>query len=125
MSRSVDTLVVFHDHGHGFLRKCLRWGFRHVFVAVLNNGYWIVLDGQAGVPVLEVVAGADFDLAGYYRREHGFTVLGVTAPRDRPAWPLMFGTCVGAVKRVLGLRAPWVLTPYGLYRCLKNEYYNL
>lgn len=118
----IDTLVVFHDHGAFWFSKYLRWGFRHVFVVVLRNGYWVMLDGRAGLPELGVVAGVDYDLAGFYRREHGFTVLGMTAPRRRPRSPVMLGTCVGAVKRVMGIRAAWVLTPYQLYRYLKRRF---
>lgn len=120
MKQRYDALVVFHDHGAFWFSKRLRWGFRHVFVVIRSNGYWVMLDGRDGVPVLQVVAGADYDLAGFYRREHGFTVLQVAAPRLRPHSPLMLGTCVGAVKRMLGLRAPWVLTPYQLFRYLKS-----
>lgn len=115
-----DALVVFHDHGHGPFCRVLRWGFRHVFVAVLRDGYWIALDGRAGLPDLQVVAGTDFDLAGHYRRRHGFIVLALRAPGKAPRTPVMLGTCVGAAKRVLGLRAPWVVTPYQLYRHLKR-----
>ena len=118
----MDALVVFHDHGHGMFRNYLRWGFRHVFVVVLRKGYWVMLDGQAGVPLLGVEAGEDYDLAGYYRRKHGFTVLGVVAPKLPPRSPFMLGTCVGAVKRVLGVRAAWVLTPHQLYRYLKRRF---
>ncbi|NKB59010.1 MAG: hypothetical protein GKS00_22005 [Alphaproteobacteria bacterium] len=117
----MDALVAFHDHGAFWFSRHLRWGFRHVFVVTLNDGYWVMLDGRDGVPVLEVVAGVDFDLAAFYRKEHGFTVLRVTAPGLPPCSPVMLGTCVGAVKRVLGLRAPWVLTPYQLYRYLKRR----
>lgn len=116
----MKALAIFHDYGHGRFRKWLRWGFRHVFVAILHKGYWIVVDGRAGVPVVEVVAGADFDLAGFYRRQRGFTVIGLTAPRQQPFSPVMLGTCVGAVKRVLGIRRFWLLTPYQLYRHLKR-----
>ncbi len=117
----MKSLVVFHDYGHGVFRHWLRWGFRHVFVAVLHKGYWIVLDGRGGVPVLEVVAGADYDLAEFYRRVHGFTVLGLTAPRQQPRSPLMLGTCVGAAKRILGVHKYWIVTPYQLFRYLKRH----
>lgn len=120
VSPPVDALVVFHDHGHGMFRRWLRWGFRHVFVVVLREGYWIALDGRAGLPSLQVVAGQGFDLIGYYRRQHGFTVLGICAPRIRPRTPFVLGTCVGAAKRLLGIRSPWVLTPYQLYLHLKS-----
>ena len=122
MTAPADALAIFHDHGYGPFRRWLRPGFRHVFVAVLRDGYWVTLDGRAGVPALQVVAGEGADLAGFYRRAHGFTVVALTAPRRPPRTPLMLGTCVGAAKRVLGIRAPWVLTPYQLYRHLKRSF---
>ena len=116
------TLVVFHDHGAFWFSKYLRWGFRHVFICVLDDaGYWIRLDGMKGLPSIEVAAGEKFDLASYYRRENGFTVLIIDADRaPRPPF-LMAGTCVGLVKAMLGIRAAWVLTPYQLYRYLKRR----
>lgn len=116
-----NSLVVFHDHGYGLFRRFLRRGFRHVFVAVRRKGYWIVLDGLSGLPVLDVAAGADDDLAGFYRREHGFTVVVLDAPRLCPRAPFMLATCVGSAKRLLGLRAPCVVTPYQLYRYLHRR----
>lgn len=118
---SIDALVVFHDHGHGLFRRWLRWGFRHVFVVLRQDGYWIAFDTRAGLPEMQVVAGADFDLIGYYRRRHGFTVLAIAAPRRRSPSPVMLASCVGAAKRVLGIRATRVLTPYQLYRRLKKN----
>jgi hypothetical protein len=41
------------------------------------------------------------------------------APR-RPA-PLRPYTCVEAVKRILGLHAPWVITPWQLYGLLRKQ----
>jgi hypothetical protein len=120
VSEAKNALVVFHEHGHGLFCRWLRWGFRHVFVVVKCEGYWIALDGRAGLPELQVVAGADFDLIAHYRCQHGFTVLGLTAPRHRSRVPVLLATCVGATKRILGLRAFWILTPHQLYRYLKR-----
>ena len=37
----------------------------------------------------------------------------------RALWPAAL-TCVGVVKRILGVRAPWVLTPWQLFRHLSR-----
>lgn len=81
-----------------------------------------MMDGRMGQPVLEVIAGEDFDLINHYRQQHGFTVVSVDAPRREALSPFMFATCVGAAKRMLGIRAPWVLTPYQLYRYLRSSH---
>ncbi len=118
----MKALICFHDHGDWWFSKSLRWGFRHVFVVVWDErGYWVRLDGMKGVPKATVEAGDD-DLAGYYRREHGFTVIEVQIERRERLPFLMVGTCVGMAKAFLGIRAPWVITPYQFYRYLRSSY---
>ena len=83
-----------------------------------RSGIWIRFDGKDGIPDIRAEAGADFTLAAFYRSA-GFTVIELDNLEPRPPRTvLMLGTCVGAVKRVLGLRAPFVLTPKQLYRRL-------
>tara|TARA_R110000868_G_scaffold4155_23_gene25479 strand:- start:6706 stop:7059 length:354 start_codon:yes stop_codon:yes gene_type:complete len=115
------AVIVFHGRGQGWCAPFLEPGFRHCFVCVLDDarGIWIRLDGRAGIPELRAEAAADFDLAGFFRAA-GFAVIELEnhVPRP-PRTPLMLGTCVGAAKRVLGLRAPFVLTPKQLFRRLR------
>lgn len=117
----MKTLVCWHDHGAYWFSRYLRKQFRHVFIVVLDRrDYWIGIDGMDGLPQTNVVAGVDFDLLGHYR-EQGFTVLEINADRaPRPLF-LMAGTCTGLVKVMLGVRAPWIFTPYQLHRYLKRR----
>jgi hypothetical protein len=114
------ALVVFHGRGEGRFARFLAPGFRHCFVCVVDPraGIWLRLDGCDGVPALRADAAAGFALAEYFRAS-GFAVVELenVIPQP-PRTPLMLGTCVGAVKRVLGLRAPFVLTPRQLFRRL-------
>ncbi len=123
--RRMKAVVVFHGHGTGFWPAFLgRERFRHCFVVVPAGDYWVLLDGTAGSPRLEVVGGTGDDAAVYYRRA-GFDV--VEAPiRQRPPlwWPWMLMNCVGATKAVLGIGAPWVWTPWQLYRYLRHRNVN-
>lgn len=115
------ALVVFHGTGHGRFVRFLAPGFRHCFVCIEDaHGIWVRFDGQAGLPEIRAEAPGSFDLAGFYR-DAGFTVIALddVQPR-RPRTPLMLGTCVGAVKRLLGLRAPLILTPRQLWRTLRR-----
>lgn len=115
-------LVFCHDTDLPWLRF-LRPGFRHVFAAMPVAGGWITLDPLSNRLELAFHPLPDgSDLAGWFR-QRGHHVL---AARRRPPssaipFPLTPLTCVGVVKRLLGLRAPFVLTPWQLYRHLGGD----
>jgi len=113
------ALVVFHRYGAGASRRWLHRRYQHVFVALADEDHWITIDGRAGQPVFEVVAGIHCDLAGFYRAQ-GFDVVETIARHHHFRWPWITATCVGATKRILGLRAPWIVTPYQLCQYLKR-----
>lgn len=113
------ALVVFHGHGVDRLAGWLHPQFRHCFLAVRRGGHWLAFDGQAGLPEIRLVGPAGIDLARHYRLL-GYGVVSVAIERTRPRCPWMLGTCVGGVKRMLGIRAPWVLTPRQLHRYLSK-----
>lgn len=115
----MKALVVFHRHGTHMLARWLKRGFKHCFVAVESDGYWIVIDGKDGVPAIDVVAGSDFDLAEFYRSKK-YTVIETQQHTSEPSWPLAVDNCVGLVKCVLAIDAPLVFTPYQLFRHLQN-----
>lgn len=110
--------VVYRGEAPLWWLRLLKPGFRHC-LALLNDGRrWVAVDPLAGftdVAVLDLPA--DFDLPGWYRAQ-GLTV--DPAPLCRPDGPAPWGpfTCVEAVKRLIGLRARWVLTPWQLHRHL-------
>jgi hypothetical protein len=117
------AVIVFHGRGQGWWAPFLSAGFHHCFISVLDEarGTWIRCDGRAGLPEFRTEAAADFDLAEFYRAA-GYAVVALENHQPLPPrTPLMLGTCVGAVKRVLGLRAPFVFTPKQLYRRLFHK----
>jgi hypothetical protein len=116
----VRCLVVFHDHGEHCLKALLKPGFRHCFVAVQSDGYWIEIDARDGLPAVKVQCAADYDLAGFYRDNGGFSVIETCQSARPPVGPLSAANCVGMAKAILGLRAPLALTPYQLYRRLSR-----
>lgn len=119
MDGEVRALVVFHDQGTHWAAPLLKPGFRHVFAAVEVGDYWIMFDPREGRPVIEVVAPAGYDLAAFYRKQCFRTRDVRLPPTTEPLrWPYLWANCVGAVKAVIGLRAPLVVTPYQLYRRL-------
>lgn len=115
------ALVVFADDCSLRRLRLLRRGFRHCFVAVRSGAGWVICDPLSNRTDLAFVADAiAADLARWYR-SHGLQVVAtrIAPPPRRPA-PVRPYTCVEAVKRVLGIEARWVLTPWQLYRRLHD-----
>ena len=111
-----DNIIVFHGHGNHILAPLLKTGFKHVFCCVNDGVYWIVIDGKGGVPEIEILALADYDLKKFYE-EAGFTVLDISESNPTRS-PVVLSNCVGLVKAILGIRC-FALTPWQLYKRLK------
>lgn len=118
-----SALVVFHGVGSNHpLDPYLKPGFKHVFIAVVSGGYWIVLDGYRGVPHAQVLAPSEYDLGKFYAAQPDMTVLAYPrriTPEAR--WPLAVANCVGMVKSLLGVSAPLAFTPWQLYMRLRDN----
>lgn len=113
------ALVVFSGTTQIAWLRVLRRGFRHCFVLVPANDGWIALDPLAHrLAVGSVGSLAAGEVAAHY------TALGCTvvaAPlREPPRRIRLFApfTCVEAVKRIIGLDARGVWTPWQLYCAL-------
>ena len=115
----MKALAVFHNYGTHILAPFLKRGFRHVYVVLQSDDYWIRVDGMNGIPIAEVITGADYDLATFYRAE-GFAVIEMDVGNEPPLGPIVLANCVGFTKTLLGIRKLFVVTPYGLYRHLRN-----
>lgn len=116
------AVVVFTGETHV---KCLRWlrrEFRHCFIVIRDRGHWIACDPLCHRISLAVLPPCQLaELASLFR-QNGHRVIETTARIAPPALaPLRPVTCVEVVKRVLGLRAPWVFTPWQLYRHLSRQ----
>lgn len=100
--------------------KVLKPGFRHCF-AIINDGYhWVSVDPMAhatDILVHHVPAGFDFPL---YLRRRGFRVVKAAVQRIKRQAPPGIFTCVEAVKRIAGIQARHIITPWQLYRYLKT-----
>ena len=114
------ALVVFCDPADARLQWALKPGFRHCFCCVASGDYWIRLDAETGKTLIEVIADSRFDLAGHFRKE-GWTVV-ETEQREEPLrTPFVSVNCVGLVKAILNIRAPWAITPWRLHKFLTKE----
>lgn len=121
-----EAWVAFSDAGgDNAALWWLRWlkpGFRHCFVVLGDAATWVVIDPVSPFTEVAALNRPDFpDLPDWFRRQ-GMTVTPAPLRRDRrrPA-PWRPYTCVEAVKRVLGMHAPAVLTPWQLHRQLERN----
>lgn len=116
---AVVALVVFTGMTGIRWLKPLRAGFRHCFVVVFQGDTAIVCDPLSNQMLLGSVRPATPPVVTDWYCERGFTVVATqiceVPRRGALLQPL---TCVEIVKRVLGIRAPFVLTPWQLYRHL-------
>jgi hypothetical protein len=116
------VLVVFADHaGCAWLRP-LRRGFRHCFVVMRTGPVWLACEPLKDRIELDALAAPDdFDLAAFYCEQGHRVLLGQRLPaRARRRFALAPLTCVTVVKRLLGIDAPWVWTPWQLYNHLSG-----
>jgi hypothetical protein len=119
---SPSVLVVFADHVACPWLHPLRRGFRHCFVVLRAGSVWLAcepLKDRIELDALELPS--EFDLASFYRTQGHRVLLGQRPlPRKRRRFVLAPLTCVTVVKRLLGIDAPWVWTPWQLYAHLRR-----
>ena len=116
------ALVVFTDAPRPWLARCFKPGFRHCFVLVDKGSCWLLQDPLAHHTDISVLAAApEHEIAAFYL-SLGYRVVpaSVRFAVRQPLPPALF-TCVEAVKRVLGLRAWWIVTPWQLFKHLAKE----
>jgi hypothetical protein len=101
--------------------KLLKPGFRHCYVLINDGERWVSIDPLSHMTEVSVHhhVPAEFDLPGWLR-SRGNKVVQASLKRDlKSAAPVMFFTCVEAVKRILGIHKRGIVTPWQLYRHLK------
>lgn len=104
--------------------KLLRYGFRHCFVILHDGEKWLSIDPLAHRMQIQVHhVPSDFDLPRWLE-ERGHIAIRAKIHDEPKMSPIMPLTCVEVVKRVLGVRNRFVLTPWQLYRYLRAERYQ-
>lgn len=115
-------LVLFADATDLWWLRLLRPGFRHCFVALAYESGWVVVDPMSHrTAVAHFPLPQEFDLAGWYG-QRGLKVVAVknVSPNRRVA-PFLPYSCVECVKRILGIHAALVVTPWQLFRHLNKR----
>ncbi len=101
--------------------RLFRAEFRHCFAAIHDSWGWLVVDPLCGrLVVARLPDNPEAELPACLLQP-GLRVLGpfcAGPPRPQLLPPVAPFTCVTACLRVLGRRAPWVVTPWQLFRYL-------
>jgi len=125
-----EALVVFSGQTELAWLHLLRPGYRHCFVLVESPGEpevdvrraaWVLYNPLSSGTQIAVWPSMDKTTISDWLCQQGYTVVETHA---RPTTARVFGwrpyTCVEAVKRVLGLHAPAVFTPWQLFKAIKK-----
>lgn len=99
--------------------RFLKKGFYHCFI-ILGNGYrWILIDSLShftdAIILKNVNIPKSLEKLGYH------IICCTTTEPARSKATLMPFTCVETVKRFLGIKNRFILTPYQLYRFLLSK----
>ena len=103
-----------------WLAPLLKDGFTHCGVAVEAEDYWVFVDPNPDCIRFRVPALKNFDIAKYFQ-DQGFAVVELETTGAEVKVPLVVSNCVGVVKTVLGIRKPFIITPYQLYKYLRRN----
>lgn len=102
--------------------KLLKPGYRHCFVVLEATGCWVLYEPLSHRTEITVIpAQPNFDPAVWLRHFDYRVVPVMIDPPRKTAAPWGPFTCVEAVKRVLGVRARFILTPWRLYEFLREQ----
>lgn len=110
------TLLFSNAKIYRWLGWCLKDGFSHIRIVVHKPTCDIVVDPRIGYTEVDAIAkGSSFD--GLF--EHKVTVKR-NVPIMKHRGVFGFLNCVEQAKMYLGIKKWWILTPYQLYKELKN-----
>jgi hypothetical protein len=102
--------------------RMLEKNFRHVCIARVSDGkqFWIVNDSIGGNLLTTIYPICDI------RKLYPDAVIMErwSIPQKEPANRIWHLNCVEFVKLVLGIRRCYILTPYQLYKFIKEEYHG-
>lgn len=122
VAMSQTILVIFSDDTDVWWLKGLRRGYRHCFVVTETIAGWVSVD-----PLLyrtEIIGLGDIprEMLEDWLKSEGYIIVPATiAPLKKQIWPRPAFSCVGHIKRILGITAPTVLTPWQLYKFLQKR----
>lgn len=106
-----------------WIKLLFKKGYRHCYAVINDGSKWVTCDPMAHKTEISVhhQIPADFDLPRWLQ-SRGLKVVAVpnVSFKKKSLTPAFF-TCVEAVKRLIGVRRFFVLTPYQLFRHLEKS----
>ncbi len=119
---SAQAFVAFGGRANLPWLKLLKPGFRHCFIVLEAVDCWVLYEPLSHRTEITVIpAQPDFDPTAWLRHFDYTVVPAMIHPPLLAAAPWGPFTCVEAVKRVLGIRARFILTPWRLYEFLREQ----
>jgi hypothetical protein len=120
---SDDFLVVFSDHTDLWWLKFLRRGFRHCYILIRFADVWISVDALAHRTEITRIDGPDHFSLKKWLEDEGETVVFCSTYKSeiKPLFPSNFN-CVESVKRIIGLRKLFIVTPWQLYQFITKHH---
>lgn len=118
---SVSMWVVFSDDTDIRMLRILRKGFRHCFIIMQQGERWILVDPRSDKTDIALLPHpVHFNFPRYFTQQ-GKTVVKIgSIQTPKAVAPLFPFSCVENVKRVIGLHARFVITPYQLFKFLQK-----
>lgn len=116
----IEALVIFAGRADIKCLRILKPGFRHCFAALRQGNDWLIYNPLSHQTEISACPGSgDYDLAEWFRDQGHGVIPWIIRPAPRRTAPWRPFTCVEAVKRLLGVHAKWVFTPFQLHNYLK------
>lgn len=116
-----EWFVVFMDAEPFWWNRWLRDGFKHIMALQWDGYNWLMFNPRAGCTDVAVLSWSKPDLPLDIVSDRDAVILQIVSYRDtqriRSVIP-MLPTCVEQIKALLGIRAPFALTPWQFYRYL-------
>lgn len=122
ISYNQKAWVVFSGETELPWLRALKPGFRHCFVILFDQKYWVTIDPLSNHMETHVQhLPSSFNLPLWFKNR-GMEVVpaSINHNHKKPA-PIMPFSCVEAVKRILGLHHRFIFTPWQLYRHLNKD----
>jgi hypothetical protein len=125
MREITEFRVVWSDSKCFFLDKFLRKGFGHVQICFKVGGIdtideWIAIHTSGRQ--LKIVQISNTELESKTAGLSAMTVSIDEFQEFKFFWGLTIPTCVTLIKRILNIRAWWIITPWQLYNYMQENY---